>query len=82
MRGIVLKMEVSLPKLFFGNNFQELQYKDFALLVSKLADTLNGMSVSLAESALAQAPVYRVHYAKNIVFTDGSTPYHFITNIK
>jgi hypothetical protein len=26
-----LKIEVSLPKLFFGNNFDELRYKDFAL---------------------------------------------------
>jgi hypothetical protein len=29
-------LKIELPKLLFGNNFDELQYKDFAPLVQKL----------------------------------------------
>ena len=85
VREIMLKIELSLPKLFFGNNFQELQYKDFAPLVSKLAASLKTMGVVVDESVLAQADVCAVHYSKNIVLTDGSTPYHseeFSTSIR
>ena len=36
----VLRIEASLPKLLFGNNFQELRYKDFAAVVDKLVLSL------------------------------------------
>ena len=75
-------MELSLPKLLFGNNFQELQHKDFALITQKLAATLESMGVKIDEDTLAHAPVAAIHYAKNIVLKDGSTPYHYIQKIK
>jgi hypothetical protein len=37
LRDIILKVELSLPKLFFGDNFQELRHKDFATLNHLLA---------------------------------------------
>lgn len=78
----LLKIELSLPKLLFGNNFDELNNKDFSALVDTLACSLSGMGVLITKETLAQAPVNGVHYAKNIPLTDGSTPYHFITKIK
>jgi len=78
----LLKIELSLPKLLFGNNFDELNNKDFSALVDALACSLLGMGVLITPEALAQAPVNGIHYAKNIPLTDGSTPYHFITKIK
>lgn len=77
-----LKIELSLPKLLFGNNFEELQYKDRFQMISKLVDVLKKMGVSTTQEAIASAPVLAVHYSKNIVFTDGATPYHFINKIK
>lgn len=79
---IILKIELSLPKLFFGNNFEEFQYKDFAPLVQKLAATLAVMGVIVSPDTLACAPLSAIHYSKNILLTDGSTPYHYINKIK
>ena len=77
-----LKIELSLPKLIYGNNFQELRYKDFATVVKKLALVLQQMGVQTSTEILAHSPLSVVHYAKNIPLTDGATPYHFINKIK
>lgn len=78
----MLKVELSLPKLFFGNNFNELQYKDFELLINKLVVTLHEMGVNVDAHVLSHAPVVTIHYSKNMIFNDGSTPYHYINKIK
>lgn len=78
----LLKIELSLPKLLFGNNFDELRPKDFSVLIDALAATLASMGILITPKALAQAPVNGIHYAKNIPLTDGSTPYHFISKLK
>jgi hypothetical protein len=77
-----LKIELSLPKLLFGNNFSELRYKDFLPVAHTLVDALSCMGVVTTVPALAHAPVSVIHYAKNIIFTDGSIPYHYINAIK
>lgn len=79
---ILLKIELSLPKLFFGNNFDELMAKNFKQLLQKLSSTLEQMGVIVTHQALAKAPVSVIHYSKNIPLTDGSTPYHYINKIK
>lgn len=80
--SIVLKIEVSLPKLFFGNNFEELQFKDFVPVARKLVTALESMGISTTLEYLSKAPVSSIHYSKNFHFTDGSTPYHYISKIK
>lgn len=85
LQGVVeplLKIELSLPKLVYGNNFNELQYKDFQPIINKLVITLAGMGVITTPQALTDAPVLAIHYSKNIPLTDGSTPYHYINKIK
>jgi hypothetical protein len=79
---LLLKVELSLPKLLYGNNFNELQYKDFKTITSKLATTLTTMGIIVKAEDLADAPVLAIHYSKNIALTDGSTPYHYINKIK
>jgi len=81
-KQVMLKIELSLPKLSFGNNFQELKQKDLQPLLQKLAATLEQMGVIVDPIELANAPVYAIHYSKNIALTDGSTPYHYINKIK
>lgn len=81
-RDIMLKIEFSLPKLVFGNNFQELQYKDFGKIIKLLSENLKAMGVEVGNEALIYAPVSAIHYSKNIILKDGSTPYHFIQKIK
>lgn len=79
---LLLKVELSLPKLIYGNNFNELQYKDFSNVTKKLAVVLETMGVNVSLETLANAPVLAVHYSKNIPLTDGSTPHYYISKIK
>ncbi len=79
---LMLKVELSLPKLLFGNNVDELCYKDFPAIIKKLGAVLQEMGIGTTAEALENAPLSSVHYAKNIPLTDGSTPYHFINKIK
>jgi|ERR1700733_2380499 len=67
-KQIMLKVELSLPKLFFGNNFQELKQKDLLPLLQKLSSTLGQMEVIVDPQELAQAPISMIHYSKNIIF--------------
>lgn len=79
---VMLTIELSLPKLMFGNNIEELQLKDFGAVTSKLQIILRDMGVEIALTHLQNADIIAVHYSKNIVLTDGSTPYHYIQKIK
>lgn len=80
--AIILKIELSLPKLLFGNNFSELRFRDFPAIVNKLVYTLEGMGIATTTHALSNAPISAVHYSKNISLTDGSTPHFYISKIK
>lgn len=79
---LILKIELSLPKLLFGNNFAELSRKDFKSLTQKLAVTLESMGISTSADKLAQTDISVIHYSKNIPLTDGSIPYQYINKIK
>jgi len=81
-REATLKIELSLPKLLFGNNFDELQDNDFDQVVGLLKQKLNGMGVFFFPHNLINAPISAVHYSKNIPLTDGTTPRYFIKKIK
>lgn len=81
-RDTMLKVELSLPKLLFGNNFEELRLKDFPAVAQKLVAVLADMGVATTVAQLSIAPVSAVHYSKNFQLTDGSTPYHYIQKIK
>lgn len=76
-----LKIEFSIPKLMFGNNFDELNDSDFPLVVKKVSQKLKEMGVFVFYEVLLNSPVSSVHYSKNIPLTDGSTPRYYITKI-
>ena len=78
----LLKIELSLPKLFFGNNFEELTQKQLPDLVQKLCTVLHTMGIVTDLETLACAPVSGIHFSKNIPLTDGSIAYHYISKIK
>lgn len=70
----VLKIEFSIPKLLYGNNFDEVDKTDFEEVIKRLTTRLNEMGVVVFPEILRAAPVSGVHYSKNIVLTDYSTP--------
>lgn len=79
---VMLTIEFSVPKLLFGNNIEELQQKDFAAVVFKLQIILHDMGIEISLLDLQTADIISIHYCKNIILTDGSTPFHYIQKIK
>jgi len=76
-----LKIEFSIPKLLYGNNFDELTDADFAAIIQKLKVILKEMGVRVFERFLINAPVSSVHYSKNIALTDYTTPYTYLNQL-
>jgi len=78
---IPLKIEFSIPKLLYGNNFDELTDADFPAVIQKLKVVLKEMGIYLFEKNLINALVSSVHYSKNIALTDYTTPYTYLTQL-
>lgn len=74
-RGFIfyLKIEFSAPKLLFGNNLNEVETKDFELLLDKLQQRLQKMGVKIFSVLLEQASVISFHPSKNILLSNGYT---------
>lgn len=77
-----LSIELSLPKLLFGNNFDELTNENFVEVITLLQSKLKEMGVMVFTSILENAPISAIHYSKNIPLTDGTTPHYLISKIK
>lgn len=77
-----LSIELSLPKLMYKNNFEELQDVDFDLVVDSLQVILKKMGVLVFRDVLIKSPVSAIHYSKNIILTDGITPHYLISKIQ
>ena len=67
---IELRIEFSVPKLIYGNNFQEVEERDFELILLKLQTKLREMWVTVSIENLRKANVATIHYSKNFCFTD------------
>ncbi len=78
---ITMKIEFSIPKLLYGNNFDEVEETDFDKVLQILKEKLRNMGVMIFEHLLITAPVSAVHYSKNIVLTDYSTPYTYLEKL-
>lgn len=65
-----LAIELSLPKLVFGNNYDELQDIEFAVVVKRLQDALKEMGIWLFTHQIEVMDVRAIHFSKNFVFTD------------
>ncbi len=79
---ITLKIEFSIPKMMFGNNFDELEESDFEQVVIVLKEKLAQMGIQAYSLGIENALVSLVHYGKNFVLTDYSTPYSYIQEIR
>jgi len=76
---IFLKIEFSIPKLIYCNNFDEVEETDFNNICIKLKDLLFEMGVIIRDiEYITNATVSTLHYSKNIILTDYSTPYLYL----
>jgi len=67
---ITLKVEYSIPKLLFGNNFDELIQSDIPKSTKKLVSALKYMGVQTSVDEIQKARIGAIHYSKNIALTD------------
>ena len=66
-----LAVEFSAPKMMFGNNFDELEEKDFDALLTAIQATLQELlGHKFFKTQLAHADIAAWHPSKNIVFLD------------
>ena len=76
-----LAIELSVPKLVFNNNFDELTDDDFPTVLKALSDVLREMkSLWLFKFQLENLEVSKIDYSKNIVLDNGM-PVSYITGI-
>jgi hypothetical protein len=82
--GIVapLKVEFSVPKLIFGNNFDEVQEADFEDVLTTLLSKLEEMGIQSSQDNLVAAKVQAVHFSKNVAFEDGTTASSIIRELE
>ncbi|HQF37161.1 MAG TPA: hypothetical protein PLL26_06005 [Candidatus Dojkabacteria bacterium] len=79
---IWIKVEFSIPKLLYGNNFREVEGIDFEQICSKLKMAMFHMGVMIRDvDVLKNAEVSSIHYSKNIILTDYTTPSVYIKEI-
>ncbi len=72
-RTYSLAIELSLPKLMYGNNFSELTDFDFDAITKKLSELLRTTyNIWLLPDMLAKSDIGRIDYSKNIVFADNT----------
>jgi hypothetical protein len=70
---IPLKIEFSIPKIIYGNNFDEIQDNDFDNVIKILKIKLNEMGIIINNMDLINSQVSAIHFSKNIALTDYST---------
>lgn len=78
---ITLRIDFSIPKLLFGNNFDEVDETDFQTVILLLHDKLINMGVFVSHDYLSRADVSAVHFCKNIPYTDYTTPYMILKEL-
>ncbi len=76
-----VRVEFSVPKLLFLNNLDELEEKDFPIVIDTLQDRLKTMGVVIAKTVLQNASVSSIHFGKNIQLEDGYTATHLISEM-
>lgn len=79
--AIELKIEFSVPKLIYGNNFKEVEESDFETVIGTLQHKLYQMSISVDCETLRNADICTIHFGKNFCFTDHTTASSLISDI-
>jgi hypothetical protein len=80
---IILKIEFSVPKLLYGNNFDEVIESDFGEICWQLKDKLFKMGIAIKNvKYLSLADVSTIHYSKNLILTDYTDPHTYLKELR
>ncbi len=78
-RELALFIEFSIPKLLFGNNFEEISVNDFETVFNVLQNNLRSLNIHISLENLRKSKVVAIHYSKNIELENTSS--NFIINL-
>ena len=79
---VFIKVEFSIPKLIFGNNFDEIEESEFGEVCWQLKAKLEKMGIEIIDvKKLAYVDISTIHYGKNIVLSDRSIPYTYLKEV-
>ncbi len=68
-----LRIECSLPKIYFGNNLEEFSNADAPDLLDRIRDEIEAMGVEVDVADLWEAKVSLLHVGKNVVLDPGES---------
>lgn len=68
---ISLNIQFSIPKLLYGNNFQEVSDSDFNSVIDTLESKLISHGILISKERLIGAKVVAIHFSKNILLSQG-----------
>lgn len=77
----MVNIEFSVPKLLYKNNLDEVEEKDFSIVIKTLHARLFEMGEVISEAELARASIRAFHPSKNIVLRDGYRAYGVMKEI-
>ncbi len=77
----VLNVELSLPKIIYGNNFVELTDDDFDSVVLEIKKSLDYIGVDVSIEQIENAEAVKIDFSKNILFKDYTSASSVIKDI-
>jgi hypothetical protein len=77
----MVNIEFSVAKLLYGNNLDEVEEKDFPIIIDTLHRRLSEMGELIIKMDLENAIISVFHPSKNIVISDGYTAYSVIKEL-
>jgi hypothetical protein len=75
------RIELSLPKLLYLNNLDELEDNDFPEIIEVLQERLKAMGVIAEKEVLENASVSSVHFSRNILLKGNYTASYVISEM-
>ncbi|MFH1648839.1 MAG: hypothetical protein ABIA11_03915 [Patescibacteria group bacterium] len=77
-----LRIEFSIPKLLYSNNFDEVDASDFEEICSRIKVALFRMGVIVRNTTIIEnSEVSAIHYSKNIVLAGYTEPYPILREL-
>jgi hypothetical protein len=77
-----LAIEMSLPKLLYGNNFDEVADADFNKIIDKLVLSLRSLGIWIFPHQLKAADVRKIDFCKNLIFRDYTSVSSIIKDVR
>lgn len=77
----VLYAQFSVPKLIYGNNFQEVRDQELGRVVQAVKAVLKHIGIDASAEQILKTRVIKVDFAKNVIYTDYTSTNLIIKNI-